>query len=78
MPRPPNLFVDLDNFTILLESVQNQGELDAVSTRILQALAVPIALGETEIQANASIGQTMSHRIPGSSADLATRPRGGA
>lgn len=59
-----------DEFTILLESVQTQGEIDAVSTRILQALAVPIAVGETEIQANASIGHTMSHRIPGNASDL--------
>lgn len=59
-----------DEFTILLESVQGQDEIDAVSTRILQALEVPIAVGEIEIQANASIGQTISRRVPGSATEL--------
>lgn len=59
-----------DEFTILLESVQNRSEIDAVSTRILQALEVPIAFGEIEIQANASIGQTISRRVPGSATEL--------
>lgn len=59
-----------DEFTVVLESIQDEAEVEAVSQRILHALRVPVAIAGTEVQVNASIGQTISRRIPGIAAEL--------
>jgi diguanylate cyclase (GGDEF)-like protein len=55
-----------DEFTILLDGVSGAHEAQMVSERILNALRVPIATGDGEVQVGASIGQAMHSRTPGS------------
>jgi diguanylate cyclase (GGDEF)-like protein len=48
-----------DEFTVLLENVSGLDEVAAVSARILEALRMPVAVGDAEIPVNASIGHTL-------------------
>jgi diguanylate cyclase (GGDEF)-like protein len=51
-----------DEFTVLLDGITDVGEAEAVSDRLLAALAAPVSLGDREIPVRASIGVAVGVR----------------
>jgi diguanylate cyclase (GGDEF)-like protein len=45
-----------DEFTIILESVQNLQEIVSIAKRIIVSIANPYSLGENEVSLTASVG----------------------
>lgn len=50
-----------DEFTILLEDIDNKEDACLVASRVLEALVDPIRLGDKEIYTSASIGIALAH-----------------
>ncbi len=61
--RHPDLVARLsgDEFAILLETVEQPADANAVAQRVMDALAAPMPLGGKELQVTASIGIAIGH-----------------
>ena len=59
-----------DEFTVLLPNVRSETEVEAVATRIMDAVAKPIVVGEHSLVVSASIGIALDDDFGGSTPDL--------